>query len=257
MVGYHTRDVALSQKNTGPTSSQCKAESRFFRLFIGSRTSARQVSFVWLWRLHCRCCEGHVWEQLLRDSCIAADERLRGIGFALGTLEDRDRDPQTCHKWEPLSCPRNSQERLPRVRRKKTSDNCLHLIYIFASSHLHTYIFTSGIYICTFIDIFTSLHLRIYIFILHIRTSSSRLIFTSAHRHLCSSSHLYIYIFAHVPISHLQLFSLFFDSRLRRGWLRRSITKVNPLRISRVSQARHAGEIAFLSGSAQPSKVGR
>ena len=164
-----------------------------------------------------------------------------------------------------------SRERLRRVLRKKTSAQ-LHLIYIFTfhictstSSHLHICTSTSShLHICTStcLLIFTSTHQHLHIFTsahlhLHICTSTSRLTSTS--------SHLQIYIFSHVHICrstdlltsadpHIYRSSRSsFNSLLRRGWCRRSITKVNPLRRSCVSKARNAGENAFWIGRAQPS----
>ena len=65
---------------------------------------------------------------------------------------------------------------------------------------LHLHIFTSvqsrcHLYLCS------SSHLRIYISAhLHILTSTSQLIFIFTHLHLCSSSHLHVYISAHLHI---------------------------------------------------------
>ena len=171
-----------------------------------------------------------------------------------------------------------SRERLRRVLRKKTSAE-LRIIYIFTSSPLHIHILT-----------YISAHLHIHI---HICTSTSLLIFTSSHLHLCSSSSSHIDISAHVHIctsihlcssshphiyiSHLHL-SLFFPfslkagggaagaprnatlcgDRARRGRetqarARFGPVRRNPLRRSRVSRARNAGEIAFWPARGQPS----
>ena len=163
-----------------------------------------------------------------------------------------------------------SRERLRRVLRKKTSAE-LRLIYIFTSSPLHIHILTYisahlHIYIhnctSTSLHIFTSSHQ-------HLRSSSSS--FTSAHIHLCSSSHPHIYI------SHLHL-SLFLTFSLKAGGsaagspgnaalrgdracrvremqarVRFGFVAGNPLRGSRVSSARNAGQSAFWIWRGQPS----
>ena len=82
-----------------------------------------------------------------------------------------------------------SRERLRRVLRKKT----LHNYISSTSSHLHICTSTSPhLHICTSTSllIFTS-------------ASTSSHIFTSAHLHLCSSSHLHIYIICTSTSSHI------------------------------------------------------
>ena len=76
------------------------------------------------------------------------------------------------------------------------------------------------------------------------------------HKYISStSSHLHIYIFTSSHL-HIYIFTTrsSFNSFLRRGWCRRSTTKVNPPRRSCVSKARNAGEIAFWICRAQPSE---
>ena len=154
-----------------------------------------------------------------------------------------------------------SRERLRRVLRKKTSAEQLRIIYVFTSSHLHIHILT---YISAHVHICTSTSLLIFIF-------TSLLMFTSAHLHLCSSSHPHIYS------SHLHL-SLFLTFSLKAGGsaagpprnaticgdracrtremqarVRFVPVRRNPLRRSRVSSARNAGESAICPGRGQPS----
>ena len=176
-----------------------------------------------------------------------------------------------------------SRERLRRVLRKKTSAG-LRIIYIFTSSPLHIHILTyisAHVHICTSTSllIFTSAHLHLcsssssHIYIsahVHICTSTSLLIFTSSH-HLCSSLHPHIYS-SHLHLSLSLTFSLkaggsaagaprnatLCGDRARRAnemqaRVRFVSFRRNPLRRSRASSARNAGESAIWIYPAQPS----
>ena len=132
-------------------------------------------------------------------------------------------------------------------------------LHLCSSSHPHIYI---------------SAHLHLHIYIsahAHICTSTSLLIFTSSHLHLCSSSHPHIYI-SHLHLSLFLTFSLKAGGsaagpprnaalcgdrarRVRETQARVRLVPVagNPLRRSRVSDARNAGESAIWFCPAQPS----
>ena len=158
----------------------------------------------------------------------------------------------------------------------------LHIhILTYISAHLHIYI-SPHLLICTSTSllIFTSSHLHLcscsssHIYIsahVHICTCTSLLMFTSAHLHLCSSSHPHIYI-SHLHLSLFFTFSLkagggaagaprnatLCGDRARRGREMQARARFgpvqrNPLRRSRASRARNAGERAFWPGTARPS----
>ena len=159
----------------------------------------------------------------------------------------------------------HSRERLRRVLRKKTSAEYtppLHLhIFTSVQSRSHPYLCSSS-------------HLHIYISAhLHILTSTSQLIFifTHLHLHLCSSSHLHIYI-SHPHLSLFLTFSLkaggsaagpprnatlcgdrACQTREMQARVRFVSVRRNPLRRSRVSSARNAGQSAIWFCRGQPS----
>ena len=176
---------------------------------------------------------------------------------------------------------RHRKEEL-RIRCGEKTSAELHLLYIFTSSPLYNHVVTSisaHLHICTSSHLLLSSsssshisHPHIYFSAhLHLHTSTSLLIFTSARLHLCSSSHPHIYI-SHPHLSLFLTFSLKAGGsaagpprnatlcgdracRVREMQARVRFVPAagNPLRRSRVSSARNAGESAICLCRRQPS----
>ena len=169
-----------------------------------------------------------------------------------------------------------SQERLRRVLRKKSicrTTSHLHL-HIFTSAHLHSHLYLCS---CSHLHIYISAHV-------HICTSTSLLIFTSSHRssHIFTSRSSLLSLLrpGAVPPEHHETQPSAEIVRVEGAKCRRECVlarsratlcgdracrgremqarvhfgsvRRNPLRRSRVSRARKAGESAFWPGPARP-----